>query len=83
MPLLWIALSFITGIVIASLFSLSAYIWLGAVLAHRCAVFRGVFMKHAFQLRVYRTLAAVVHDYRVERFVEFVEADLVVADEGI
>ena len=32
MPLLWIALSFITGIVIASLFSLSAYIWLGIVI---------------------------------------------------
>ncbi|MBI5351420.1 MAG: ComEC/Rec2 family competence protein [Chloroflexi bacterium] len=33
MPLLWIALSFITGIVIASLFSVSAYIWLGIALA--------------------------------------------------
>ncbi len=32
MPLLWIALSFITGIVIASLFSLSAYIWLSIVI---------------------------------------------------
>ena len=30
--MLWIALSFITGIVIASLFSLSAYIWLGIVI---------------------------------------------------
>ena len=33
MPLLWIALSFITGIVIASLFSLSTYIWIGIALA--------------------------------------------------
>jgi hypothetical protein len=29
MPLLWISLSFITGIVISSLLSFSAYIWLG------------------------------------------------------
>ena len=29
MPMLWIALAFISGIVIASLFPLSAYIWLG------------------------------------------------------
>ena len=33
MPLLWIALSFITGIVIASLFSLFSYIWLGFAIA--------------------------------------------------
>ena len=33
MPLLWIALSFIIGIVIASLFSLSMYIWIGFTLA--------------------------------------------------
>ena len=32
MPLVWISISFLTGIVIASLFALSAYIWLGATL---------------------------------------------------
>ena len=32
MPLLWVALSFITGIIIASLFLLSAKIWLGIAL---------------------------------------------------
>ncbi|MBI5943405.1 MAG: ComEC/Rec2 family competence protein [Chloroflexi bacterium] len=33
MPLLWIAISFISGIVIASLLSLSAYLWLGIAIA--------------------------------------------------
>jgi len=47
------------------------------------AVLLGIFVKNGLQLRMNGTLTAVREDDCVERLVEFIENNLVVADKGI
>jgi len=54
-----------------------------AVLHRGLAVLAGILVERRLQLRVNRTLAAVVHDHDIEGLVELVEDDLVVGGERI